>query len=161
MADNLKGAVTISGKDVKIERAILVPPKTLDKLVEENRQKIMEVKNIFPFDLFPDKIIISKTKVDLVYGLFFFSDHIISMLIKDLKNAKVTTGILFASMSFELQGYEVNPEKIKFLPIAKAMQARRIIEGLIASEAKGIDLSSFEPEELMDKLEEIGRARTE
>lgn len=156
---DIKTGFAISGKDLKIGKNVVNSPATLDKLIAGNQEKIMELQNIFPFDFFPDKIIISKTKVDLIYGVFFFSDQVLSMMIRDIKNVKLMTGILFAGLSFELQGYEVNPPKIKFLSIAQAMKARRIIEGLIACEAKGVDLSSFTTLQLEEKLEELGRAR--
>src|SRR5687768_500406 len=105
MANGNTGSVTVYGKD--IQTSTQSPEEIgekLDQLTQQTSKVIMQISNIFPFDFFTDKLIIRPTKVDLVYGVFFFSDYILSMLIKDLKTVKVSTGLLFATMSFELQG---------------------------------------------------------
>lgn len=145
--------------EVKERHELKPPSQRLDELLYKDRGRLYELSTVFPFDLFTDKIIISRTKVDLVYGVFFFSEHVISMLVKDLKNVKVTTGIFFASMSFELQGYEKNPPAIKFLQVHKAVRARRIIEGLIICETNKIDLKELPSSDLIAKLEDLGKAR--
>lgn len=162
MTNGNSGSVTIYGNDIQT-----TPPtpedtiKKLDQLTAQTSNILLEIKNTFPFDLFTDKLIIRPTKIDLVYGIFFFSDYILSMLIKDLKTVKVSTGLFFATMSFELQGYETNPPKIKFLSNKKAMQARRIIAGLMAAHQNNVDLAQLPIEDLSGKVEEIGRAREE
>jgi hypothetical protein len=152
-------SVTIYGEDIHIAR--LDATKKLDTLVSQTANVIFEAKNVFPFDLFVDKLLIRPTKIDVVYGIFFFSDHVMSMLIKDLKAVKLTTGIFFASLQFELQGYEENPPEIKFLWREDAMKARRIISGLMAAQQNGVDLTQLPVDQLMEKTEEIGRAREE
>ncbi len=162
MANDISSSVTVYGKD--IQTSTQTPEEVserLDQLQEQTSNVIMELSNIFPFDFFTDRLIIRPTKIDLVYGIFFFSDYIFSMLIKDLKAVKVSTGLLFSTMNFELQGYETNPPKIKFLSNSKAMKARRIIAGLMAAHQNNIDLTQIPVEELTSKVEEIGRAREE
>lgn len=137
------------------------PTLQMSKLMDLNKNKILEIKNVFPFDLFQDRVIVSAHKVDLVYGVFFYSDYVVSMLIKDMKNAKVSTGIFFGTLTFELHGYETNPPPVKFLWREDAIKARRVIEGLIACCQNGIDITELDPNNIQEKIEEIGRARVE
>lgn len=152
--------ITITGKNIEVTPDVnSTPTEQLDVLASKTHNVLFEVSNIFPFDFFTDKLVIRPTKIDLIYGIFFFSDHVISMLFRDLKTVKVTTGLFFSSMTFELQGYEDNPPAIKFLNNKDALRARRMISGLMSIYQNDIKMTEIPSSELSQKAEEIGRAR--
>lgn len=136
-------------------------PKTketekLDELVKESSEILYEVSAVFPFQLFPDKVIINTTKVTVVHkGLFF--KHIFPILIRDLNTVKVSRGILFASLSFEIKSFEENPEPVSFLWPDQAGKAESIILGLLSAvRAEGVDVSKVPLKKVKKSAEKIG-----
>jgi hypothetical protein len=131
----------------------------LDQLVSDSAEVIYRCKNIFPFDFFPDQVIIDKTKIDLIYGLFFASKEVFTIMHKDLHAITMDYDLFFATIDFEVSGYEHDPGPIKFMSRKDALIVRRITLGIIASQKEGIDLSKLTTQELRIKLEEIGKAK--
>lgn len=137
------------------------PEKQIDKLTKKAGKVLLKIKSVFPFDLFPDTLIVDENKVDIIYYKFFFEKNYFSALIKNINSVHVNTGILFASMTFELTGYESNPEPIKYLWVKDAIKARRIILGLISAAKENVDVSRITSNDLAKKMEEIGNIKDE
>jgi hypothetical protein len=121
---------------------------------------IFEAQAVFPFQMFPDRIIVEKDKVTLIHRTFAWK-NVFPVLISNLNGVTVTRSFLFASLSLELTGYENNPDDIMHLRPSDAAKAKRYILGLIHAQKQGIDLSKIPIEELKDDLEEIGKTTGE
>lgn len=119
---------------------------------------LFRCKSVFPFDFFPDELIIDENKVDVRHGLFFMSTQTTSIPYKNIIKATSTTGLFFASLVIEMEVYIQQPDPINFLWIKDAIKARRIINGLISAHKQGIDLSKIDLEQAKDEVEEIGVA---
>lgn len=137
----------------------LTERKKLDELVEKSERKLLEVKTVFPFTIFRDSVILDTHKVDIIYGLFFFTRENFPMFYKDLRTVTAVAGIFFGQLTFELIGFEENPTSIKWLWREDAVKARRTIIGMIAVHKEGIDVSKLSEEEILAKAQEIGTAR--
>jgi len=139
------------------------PEQTLEKLEQvkntENRT-LYKAKTVFPFKFFPTEIIVTENSVDIVYSYFFFSTQTFPMLLKDIKNVQASSDIFFSALTFELAGYETNPEKIRFLHSGDAIKIKRIVTGLLVCRQKNIDLSTINALDVLDKIIEIGSANT-
>lgn len=120
---------------------------------------LFRARTVFPFDLFPDEIVIDENKVDLVYGVFFWSRQVVSVSINDLNGAISMTNIFFGSLELEVRGYDRNPIPIKYLWNKDANRARRIVNGLVACVKQGVDTSNLNLKSAKDKIEDIGSAR--
>ncbi len=131
----------------------------LNGLVEQSNRVLFTTKAIFPFDLFPNMIRLDENKLDIINNLFFFSEQVFPIAISDIKNVTVTTDLFFATLCVEIGGYETNPGPIKFLPKGDAVKLRRLIFGLMEAKKENIDLGSIPINELVPKLEQIGRVR--
>ncbi|MEO6508701.1 MAG: hypothetical protein ABIO02_02000 [Patescibacteria group bacterium] len=131
----------------------------IDNLVKSSSEVLYRAKNFFPFDLFPDEIIVMRQRVDIVYGLFFSSKEILSIEIKNLFDVNLDFDLLFAAIDFKLTVGQEEPGTVKFLKKREAIELRRIVVGLIAAYREKIDISSLTKEELLPKLIEIGKAR--
>lgn len=134
--------------------------KKLEKLAQESEKTIYELSSVFPFQLFPDKIIIDKLKVTVIRNDLFYR-RTFPILIEDIKTIKVTGGILFASMEFEVAGYEENPQAVTHLWPKDATKAKQYILGLIKTTKEKIDLSALSTDQVKKNLEEIGKAKEE
>src|SRR3989344_3628797 len=113
MPNSIKGTVYIHGKpqtknEPKEEKAEIGKLKTL---ADETETVIYKASSVFPFQLFPDKIIIDKNKVSIIRKMLFFK-RIFPILYEDIQTVKVNRGILLAAVEFEVRGYEQNPRPV-------------------------------------------------
>lgn len=141
--------------------------KTVVEKLEETRQKLTEIaerskliytaKAIFPFQFFPDEIVIETDKVTVIHRTLWYKT-VHPMPLDYLMSVTVTRGILFAAISFEITGFETNPGDITHLWPGDAAKAKRYIMGLIEAKKENIDLSPVKPSEIRDQVEEIGRS---
>lgn len=128
-------------------------------VVKASRRILFQTKNVFPFDIFPDKLIIDENKIDIVFGTFIFSEEVFSIPYNRLSGATSSIGLFFGSISMEIQGYEENPPMLKWLWRQDSIKARRLINGLVTAHRQGIDLTKLDLTQAMDLVEEIGTAQ--
>lgn len=129
----------------------------LDQLVEESSRILYKISTVFPFDLFPDEVVIDENKVNIIIRNFFSSELIESVLIRDISQIYIQTTPFFASMRIATFKANSKPYNFSFLKINEAIKARRIIEGLRVVTKEKIDLARFPLEELTQKVENIGK----
>jgi hypothetical protein len=130
----------------------------LEALAEKSQDVLLNIKAKFPFDFFPNQIIIDANKVDIIYRAFLTRD-VFTALIENINSVHISRNGFFATLAFEITGFEKNPEPILFLAVSDATAARRIIMGLIATRKKNINLTEIPTSDLVEKLTDIGEAR--
>lgn len=131
----------------------------LHSLAMETDSPLFTLKSVFPFDLFPDEIAISRSSVLIKKGLFFFSDKMFPVVYSDMQMVTVTTNLLFGKISFQLLAASNDIPTVNFLPKAEAIRAGHIITGLITCHKEGLDLSQFTTDEIVQELEQIGQTK--
>jgi hypothetical protein len=132
-----------------------------DDVVKRSDTVLFKAKTIFPFDFFPNDLIIDITKVTVITRNFFFSGQTQSINIKDILDIVVETGPFFATIRVIDMGYlPTNKIHIKYLKKKDAMQARAIIEGLLAANKAGVDITKIPRRELISRLPDLARAQT-
>jgi hypothetical protein len=132
----------------------------LKTLAEETDTVLYQISSVFPFQIIPDKIIIDKNKVTVVRK-WLFNKHIFPMLYENITTVKVNRGLMFASIEFELLGFEENPGAITFLWPEKAGKAEHYILGMIKAKREQIDLSKLRPGQINKHIEKIGSSEEE
>lgn len=129
----------------------------LSRLETNTNRSLLSIKTVFPFDMLPNTITIDQNKVDIVIRNFLMAEEIHSLLITDIKTVTVSSSVLFASIFFELDGYEKNPPHIPYIWKREAIQAQSIIQGLITCSKEGVDISNFTIEQIKEALATIGQ----
>ncbi|HRN70543.1 MAG TPA: hypothetical protein PLS49_05145 [Candidatus Woesebacteria bacterium] len=135
------------------------PIMELEKTAEAADRVLFKTKTIFPFDLFPDELIIDENKIDIISGLFFDSKDVFSIPISNISGVNSSFDLFFGQLRIEAWGLNKNPEPIRFLNKTDAAKARRIISGLILANKNEIDLKSIPEKVVRNKLERIGMAQ--
>lgn len=148
-------------KDAKEE---LVKEKTLqgemfDDVVKRSRTILYKTRTIFPFDIFPNDLIIDLTKVTLVTRNFFFTGQTQSVYIKDIMDVIVETGPFFSTLRIVDSGFVQNKLSVTFLSRKSATRAREIIEGLIAASKAGVDMTKIGRRVVLSRLPELAKAQ--
>ena len=148
----------------RIRPTSLSPPlspqdEQLNQLVKKSRTILYRISSVFPFDFFPDTLIIDETKVEIRQRIFFMFEKVSPILISDIKTVTVSCGPIFASLVIELVGQQQdNPDPINYLWRWEARRACRIILGLITCFQEGIDLGQLANDNVIERLVIIGRA---
>lgn len=124
--------------------------------VSNSESCLLKIRTMFPFTFFPNEILIYRNKVVIVQRFLPFTKKEFPMLISDIKSVTVSVGPVFASMFFEISGFEKNPEKIEFLKRSEALDARKIITGLILMSKKEIATNDMEGAEILTAARQLG-----
>lgn len=142
----------------------LVREKTLqgvmfNDVVKRSKTIIYETRTVWPFDIFPNDLIIDLTKVTLVTRSFFFSGQTQSVYIKDIMDVIVETGPFFSTLRVVDSGFVQNKLAVKYLTRKSAARARQVIEGLISASKAGVDMTKIGRAEVLERLPEITKAQ--
>ncbi len=132
----------------------------LNRIVSESGHIIYELSSVFPFQLFPDRVIIDESKVTIARKDLFFK-RVYSIMFDDILTVRVNRGILFAAIEFKVKrfGHEIRP--ITYLLPKEATLAKKYILGLIEAKKANIDMSKLTVYQIREKLEEIGKTEEE
>jgi hypothetical protein len=113
---------------------------------------------LFPFDLFPNTLIIDYNKVDIIYRSFFRTSETMSIPIARINHVSVETVAFLSTLELDVKSFEHRPRPLSFLRTKDAHIAKDLIFGLMSAHANKIDLSKLSTVEIMDKLIGIGRS---
>lgn len=128
-----------------------------DSLVRGCGRMLFRVSAVFPFDLFPDELIIDECKVSIIFREFFFSQDVHCINIEQIRDVDVETGPFFAKLQIVPDGYPSHPLIVRYLIKKRAYQARSIIQGLMVAKRNNIDLGKIDEPDLASKLELLGK----
>lgn len=142
--------------EVEVVKEHMKSEQKLDDLAHKSHNTLCHILAVFPFDFFPDELIVDLAKVSIIQNSFL-TRRVHSIFLKDVVDIFVDEGILFASLNIVDLGFTENVLMINYLDKTDAHHARRIIEGLVISVKQDIDLSKINPEHLHDRLNELGR----
>jgi|SRR3990167_8638677 len=131
----------------------------LTKLASESARVILDIKAVFPFNFFPDELMVDETKVSIHTNFFFYNKQVRSIEYSDIFNVVIQEGLFFAKLEIVDRYFSEQSITIEYLKKKDAVLARRIIQGMIIAKKKNIDLRSLPIHELMQKLDRIGQSR--
>lgn len=149
-----------SGNDEDVRKSTLVEIPTPTSRI------VYRVNSLFPFDFFPDSLVVDELKVSFIFAAFL-NKEVISILIKDITDVLVETNIFFGSVivsggDYEgnaSQGDEKGPLTIRFLNRSEAYKARQIIMGLMIYQDQKVDTSKFSIPDLIQKTQQLGESQ--
>ncbi len=131
----------------------------LTELAESADRVLLRCKAVFPFDFFPDSITISQNKVTIVYSDFFFMKSVHTVLIENILTVQASVGPIFASLLFEVNGFQQSPPEVTFLAKSDAVKAQEIIMGLVAAKHEGINLTDLKTKVVKNQINQIGATK--
>ncbi len=155
-------------EEVDVDQAAASPTVVVEQLkqVKEAKKQLSEMavgskiiykaRSAFPFQLFPDEVVVETDKITVIHRSLWFKT-VSPIPLDNMMSVTITRGILFASMSFEITGFETNPGDISHLWPSDAALAKRYILGLIQARKQQIDLTHVTPDDIREHVEEIGK----
>jgi hypothetical protein len=128
--------------------------QAVEDVIKNSNRVLLKISSVFPWDLFPSKIAVEDTRLVIVHRQLFAS-QVYSVDIKNISNIFIDTGIIFAELKIISDTFAQNQIVINKLWKKDAILARSVIEGLRAFIAHGIDTTSLQTKELINKLKEL------
>jgi hypothetical protein len=126
----------------------------LKETVKKTHEVLASVQTVA---IFPDKVIVDRTKITIIKRSFFWSADVISIQIEDILNVSSSVGPLFGSLTIASRVMSTTDHfQINFLWRRDAMYLKRIIQGYVSARQNHIAVDQLEGEELLEMLHELG-----
>lgn len=145
---------------VRPSRNPRVPSKAkLRRIVSQSREVLAEGRTvILPVNLFPDTVVVDRTKITITKKTFFWSSQVISIRIEDILNVATSVGPLFGSLTVSSRVMNSTDHfEINYFWRQDAIRLKCIIQGYMIAQHNAIETSHLSKEELIETLEELGR----
>lgn len=121
-------------------------------------EELLRVGTVFPFDFFPDEIVVDRYKVQVVKRFFFLSERVVTAPVSESLNVKVTHGPLFAQVTIEDFMAQVSI-RVEYISNSDATRLRELIEGLVIALKQKSSLEEPDTAALISASEELGDTR--
>lgn len=129
----------------------------LRQVISQSKEVIARVRTIFPLSMFPDDIILDRTKVTIIQRNFFWSSNVLSVRIEDILNVKCSIGPLFGAVTISIRVMNsVDHFEVGHLWRRDAMEIKRLIQGYMFAKHSNVNLDNMSVSEVVKTLEDIG-----
>lgn len=131
--------------------------KNLKKIVRQSHEVLASANTVFPLTMFPDTVIVDRTKVTITRRNFFWSSDVMSIRIEDVLNVSASVGPLFGSLTVASRVMStIDHFKINYFWRNDAMHLKHIIQGYVIAQHNNLETAHLSREELIKTLKELG-----
>jgi hypothetical protein len=131
--------------------------KQLKQAVQRSNQVLAAARTVFPVTLFPDSIIVDRTKVTIIKRDFFFTSNAISFQIEDILNVSCAVGPLFGSLTIASRVMStIDHFNINYLWRHDALILKNLVQGQIIAKNNKLETEHLSIKETIDALCELG-----
>lgn len=138
------------------DAAISNTPKTILDYSAKEAKVLYQVSSIFPLDPFPTTISVQPSTISIVHNLFNISKNLMTINMDDVFTVEVEAGLFFATLKIQQKQATLPVIELPYFWKSNAMQARRIIQGLLIVKAKQLEIPNMKTNDVIPYLEEIG-----
>lgn len=131
----------------------------LSEATNSSSRILLHIKTVFPFTLFPDQLIIDPTKVTIIDSQFYYTDRIKSINIVDILEVAITFNIWLASLVITTRFFNGEAAHLNYLRKDDARIARRLIQGLVIANQRGLKIDEVPISELKQKIAVLGKSQ--
>ena len=139
-----------------MEHSFLRGHHPIETLVERSQDVVFEARSVFPLDVFPDHIIIDRSKVVIVFRemLGFETEH--TILLNEVRDVDAELGYFIGSLKILVSGPGVQWTSITNLRKNDARRGKQIIDGLLIAKNENCDLDDLSHAEMVKQLTALG-----
>lgn len=113
------------------------------KLIAKLHQSLIAAHSFFPFQLFPDELIINPIEIVYINNIFFWTSFRTSMLIEEIGDVELVEGPIFASLTItSTSTLKDEPIHMTYLTKKNARKAHALLQGLVTIQKENIDLEN-------------------
>jgi hypothetical protein len=130
----------------------------LKRTVQKSNQVLASTRTVFPLTLFPDSIIVDRTKISIIKRDFFWTSNVISFQIEDILNVSCAVGPLFGSLTVASRVMStIDHFNINYLWRNDAIFFKDLIQGHIIAKNNKLETEHLSVKETIDALCELGK----
>lgn len=129
---------------------------TLLGVTIHSHEILYKAETVFPFNFFPDTIIIDKEKLTIIARYFFWVAKITSVPIRDILSVEADIGPFFGALQLTSRYFYTNPHSINFLWRKDTLKIQKLLQGFIIANERGIDCSLIDKSQLEELLVHLG-----
>ncbi len=127
----------------------------INKLKNKSKRTLLHIKGRFPFDFFPDEIIVDEEKITIYQSYFIKSFAVKTIILDEVEDVECEFTLFLGTLVLYIKG-EKDPLRIGALTVSDATKAKEIILGRILLKKEGIEPDTVEEKQLSDVLSTIG-----
>jgi hypothetical protein len=163
------GAVAEAGREATKEKkkkseaedTPVDPTENLKKIVKQSHEVLASANTVFPITLFPDTVVVDRTKVTITRRNFFWSSDVMSIRIEDVLNVSASVGPLFGSLTVASRVMStIDHFQINYFWRNDAIHLKHIIQGYVIAQHNNLDTAHLNKNELVKTLKELGHDST-
>ncbi len=133
----------------------------LKQMIRSSHEILASATTVFPFTLFPDTIMLDRSKVTIVRRDFILSSETIGIRIEDILSVTVNVSPFFGSIKILTRVFgQEKPYQINHFKRKDAIRLKHIIQGYLIASRRNIDCANLKHEELVRLLEQLGHDPT-
>lgn len=131
----------------------------LKKVVKQSREVLCQANTvILPMNLFPDTVMVDRTRITIVKRTFFWSASVISISIDDVLNVSTSVGPFFGSLTISSRVMNSTDHfEIDYFWRKDALYLKHIIQGYVIAHQNNIATDQLTREQLIETLLELGK----
>lgn len=131
-------------------------PQEIVQKVASDSEILYETRSVFPFDLFPDHVIVDKSKVSVIRKIFFLSEVIQSVPAKDILTVQMESSPFLARITIVGRMPQQAEIVINNLMVKDSTKLRKVIQGLAIAASESVQIDSLPKSQQLQTVEEIG-----
>ncbi len=129
----------------------------LEDVLTRSNEVLAKATTFFPLTIFPDTIILDRTKLTVIRRTFFFSEDVMSIRIEDILNVSAATGPFFGSITIATRVLSSDDHfTIKNFLRRDVMHLKHMIQGYVIARHNNIACDHLTHDELVHTLRELG-----
>lgn len=154
LEDTVKGAQEKVTKTLSIDDTDKQPKQS-----KTDNAVLFTARSVWPFQLFPDRLIIREKDLTFVRKEFFWSGSTETVLIKDIFNIRSHSGPIFGSLEFEKRLFEAS-FAMNNMWKSDALKAKQIIDGLMIAEEDDMTMpQNSSTKQKRQRAEDVGEIK--
>jgi len=129
----------------------------LKKTVRKSHEVLAAAQTVFPVTLFPDSIVVDRTKISMIKRTFFWTSDTISFQVEDVLNVSCGIGPMFGSLTIASRVMSsVDHYQINYLWRGDAIFLKHLIQGHIIAKNNKLETDRLTKDEMIETLCELG-----
>ncbi|HEY5695214.1 MAG TPA: hypothetical protein VIQ80_00040 [Candidatus Saccharimonadales bacterium] len=129
----------------------------LKSMVKRSHQVLASARTVWIMTLFPDSIVVDRTKISIIKRSFFWNTNVISFQVEDVLNVSCSLGPLFGSLTIASRVMStIDHFNINYLWRGEAIFMKHLIQGHIIAKNNKLETDKLTRKELVEMLCELG-----
>ncbi|MDQ3008528.1 MAG: hypothetical protein M3Q81_02940 [bacterium] len=128
---------------------IQIVGQTSPQDITSNNETLIQIKSVFPFDFFPDEVVLDRFKINIIKREFFFTERSVTIPLSGGTNIRVNKGPFMSQIEINDRLSEIESVKVRFLKNDDAVRFREVVEGMVIGINQGINFMSMSKDELI------------